>query len=305
MRWLPLVALAACYSPSYRDCEITCTTSCPSGFHCESGVCRQDGVNGPCGPGDGGPDGPANDVDNDGVLNMDDNCPNDANTNQANEDGDPFGDVCDPCPPFANPSDNNDGDTDGVGDACDPDPTITGNRIVVFQGFKDTTAPSGATVLPATAWTFNGADAVVTVAGGVRASMTWPVQMPGMETVLVRFTPTVINAGTIGMGAVSRFDVSNSNAITCWLSTPVGGGPLLALLNVDGTVIMSLSQSMQINMPYRIDETRRGNAFSCGVDVNTNRVTGTATTVPNMPHSGFRTLGVSGRVHWVLIVSGP
>ncbi len=51
------------------------------------------------------------DIDGDGVLNANDNCPSNANTDQANRDGDGAGDVCD-----------GDVDGDGVGnadDACD------------------------------------------------------------------------------------------------------------------------------------------------------------------------------------------
>ena len=43
-----------------------------------------------------------NDRDADGVTNLEDNCPSDPNADQANADGDPFGDVCDPCPDFDN-----------------------------------------------------------------------------------------------------------------------------------------------------------------------------------------------------------
>lgn len=38
------------------------------------------------------------DSDNDGVGDSSDNCPNNANTNQADTDNDGIGDVCDPCP---------------------------------------------------------------------------------------------------------------------------------------------------------------------------------------------------------------
>ena len=37
------------------------------------------------------------DADSDGVCDANDNCPNDFNNRQENEDGDEFGDVCDPC----------------------------------------------------------------------------------------------------------------------------------------------------------------------------------------------------------------
>jgi len=52
-------------------------------------------------------DDPANDPDTDGVCTVDDNCPADPNTDQADQDGDGLGDVCDPCP--------TDPDTDGDG----------------------------------------------------------------------------------------------------------------------------------------------------------------------------------------------
>lgn len=44
-----------------------------------------------------------NDLDGDGVPNATDNCPNKANKDQKDTDKDKKGDVCDPCPTFANP----------------------------------------------------------------------------------------------------------------------------------------------------------------------------------------------------------
>ncbi len=73
------------------------------------------------------------DGDGDGIPDGDDNCPDDANPDQADNDGDGAGDVCDPdddddgvldgddnCPFDANP-DQADNDGDGAGDVCDPD----------------------------------------------------------------------------------------------------------------------------------------------------------------------------------------
>ncbi len=70
--------------------------------------------------GDGGPVGPPGDRDDDGVGDGEDNCPRDANNNQADGDGDGAGDVCDLCPSVADPL-QSDEDGDGVGDACDLD----------------------------------------------------------------------------------------------------------------------------------------------------------------------------------------
>lgn len=71
------------------------------------------------------------DDDNDGVLDVDDNCPLTSNADQLNTDGDAMGDVCDEdddndgvldvndnCPLTANPN-QEDSDGDGIGDVCE------------------------------------------------------------------------------------------------------------------------------------------------------------------------------------------
>ncbi|UCE17294.1 MAG: VCBS repeat-containing protein [Gemmatimonadota bacterium] len=58
------------------------------------------------------------DVDEDGVLDIDDNCPGVYNPGQEDSDDDGFGDACDNCPDDVNP-DQADADSDGIGDLCD------------------------------------------------------------------------------------------------------------------------------------------------------------------------------------------
>ncbi|WP_282135605.1 MopE-related protein [Seonamhaeicola maritimus] len=64
--------------------------------------------------------GPA-DADNDSILDVDDNCIDTANADQADTDSDTVGDVCDNCPDDAN-TDQADADADTVGDICDTCP---------------------------------------------------------------------------------------------------------------------------------------------------------------------------------------
>ena len=78
------------------------------------------------------------DTDGDGYCDSQDNCPSIHNIDQANADGDAFGDLCDVCPgdsaddadldtvcgdldncPFISNATQDDGDVDGVGDLCD------------------------------------------------------------------------------------------------------------------------------------------------------------------------------------------
>lgn len=60
----------------------------------------------------------SNDMDGDGWLNSEDNCPCHHNPDQIDSDGDGIGDTCDNCPHKFNP-DQHDTDSDGVGDVCD------------------------------------------------------------------------------------------------------------------------------------------------------------------------------------------
>ena len=64
-----------------------------------------------------------NDIDNDGIINDNDNCPLISNTNQADIDEDDVGDVCDNCGETPNARQDH-SDTDTFGDACDNCPNV-------------------------------------------------------------------------------------------------------------------------------------------------------------------------------------
>jgi hypothetical protein len=60
----------------------------------------------------------ADDADGDGISDLSDNCPYDANPDQRNSDSDALGDACDNCPGYGN-GNQIDVDGDGVGNTCD------------------------------------------------------------------------------------------------------------------------------------------------------------------------------------------
>ncbi len=57
------------------------------------------------------------DIDSDGILNTEDNCPLISNSVQMDSDNDGVGNACDNCPDAENP-DQEDSDSDAIGDAC-------------------------------------------------------------------------------------------------------------------------------------------------------------------------------------------
>ncbi|NRB48637.1 MAG: thrombospondin type 3 repeat-containing protein, partial [Saprospiraceae bacterium] len=92
-----------------------------------------------------GPDGqtrtatagfPNNDVDGDGVIDEQDNCPDTFNAGQADNDNDGVGNVCDNCPDKKN-SGQKDSDGDGIGDACDPCPNLSNLIDTDGDGISD------------------------------------------------------------------------------------------------------------------------------------------------------------------------
>ncbi|MBN2716356.1 MAG: thrombospondin type 3 repeat-containing protein [Deltaproteobacteria bacterium] len=91
------------------------------------------------------------DADSDSVADVQDNCPQLANANQADADADGVGDVCDNCPEFGNFS-QSDTDSNGIGDACqtflpsddDSDSVIYGDNCpAVANATQDDTDSDG------------------------------------------------------------------------------------------------------------------------------------------------------------------
>jgi hypothetical protein len=114
------------------DCN---TNGLPDGQDIASGTsddCNVDGVPDECTMVTDGDD------DTDEVINACDNCPDDANPDQADADNDGLGDACDNCPDAPN-TDQADTDNDSVGNACDncPDQANLDQSDDDVDGFGD------------------------------------------------------------------------------------------------------------------------------------------------------------------------
>jgi hypothetical protein len=313
-----LCALGACYSPGFKDCEITCASgACPSGFRCDQGVCRADGVSGPCGQtGDSGidtPDGdPGLDSDNDGVNDAIDNCPSIANANQGNEDQDARGDVCDPCPIKALAADDADSDGDGVGDGCDPDSSAAAapHRITLFEGFSGT-LPSSVTVVPANAWTVTNGAARANLSGGTtpqRGWLTWPHQTPqnSQDIVFAKVTVNQKFPGAVqnGVGIVQRADGNLGDGIVCWIASQADGTMGLRLFyTTDAFSGMSAGGNYFANQVATLRLQRTAEQYSC-IDLATNLMAQTSFTFnPGNAQLGFYVEGAGASYEWVMVVS--
>lgn len=109
--------IGACKTAGYYVCsgdglttECNATAGTPGEEICGDGIDQNcDGADLTCS---------CEDTDGDLICNNVDNCPNVANSNQADADGDGLGDSCDNCPNNSNP-DQADSDGDLIGDACD------------------------------------------------------------------------------------------------------------------------------------------------------------------------------------------
>lgn len=110
--FVPLVVGQCPQSCNYGDCQNE-TCVCWEGFsgNCTQfsyAECEQDPFL-------------ANDTDNDGIIDVLDNCPNHSDPSLLDTDRDTIGDKCDNCPLIPN-TNQKDTDSDGVGDFCDDCP---------------------------------------------------------------------------------------------------------------------------------------------------------------------------------------
>lgn len=268
---------------------------------CGEVVKDQPGVDAP-GSADASTDSPADaDDDGDGVTNATDNCPAIANRDQANEDGDLQGDLCDPCPPLGTPNMlDADTDNDGVGDLCDPNPTTAGDAILVFEGFNSTDVPAGATMTGA--WTFGAGRATSDASSGATRSLVWATALNANAKVSAHMRIANVQTPPSGGGVGAQDSAGNGQACQLALTAPPNVQTVLALMN--GTtptnpVATAVSNGTEATLSLEL----RGAGYSC----RSSELTAASTTNSTQPRSavGLRAFQMAVSYDWVLIVSMP
>jgi hypothetical protein len=254
-----------------------------------------------CSGGSNGPDAPiddnllrpdsSDDIDLDGILNVDDNCPTVVNQNQGNEDGDKFGDACDACPVVADDAPP-DSDGDGVADACDPLPTMPGDFIRYFEGFhKD--VPAG--------WEEIGTWTHVT--GAVRTTSA----NAGLAIVATDRTRETVSASL-------TFDAVQSTSRAGVVDAKMAGGLGVAcVISADPAVevyatndagnAMQTSYEQTVGTQYVVKLRRNMNEYTCTATAGASASATKTLGITQTPYlSGITAEASTVRFHWFMVV---
>ncbi len=288
-RLLAPILLSACYAPTFSTgAPCTADSECPDHQKCTAMLCEyQVGDTGM--PGPDAPMTSAADRDQDGVPDATDNCPDIANADQSNVDGDTKGDVCDRCAQISDLS--ADADADGVGDACDPD-VAAKDAIWLFDPLHK--LPSA--WAPTVGWSL--IDGVVTVAARGNKD-------DDDEFAYPQFTPPVAPIDNFAFTAVFRptaltgdaadhfvglelWDANNNRGVDCGVDQGSNGSGTIFLEEVNMTgptrnLTKSTAFGWSVNSEYRLVETRHGTTYNClvvGPDGVTATLSGASNVVP-------------------------
>ncbi len=303
-----LVVASACYAPTV-PAGVTCDPQaphCPTGQACIAAPGGAVCTNGSGSATDDAPIGPPGDRDGDGVPDGRDNCPDVANPDQHDEDNDGIGDACDGCPPISDPS-QPDADGDHVDDACDPHPHTAGDRIELFESFRNG-VPSSWTVTGT--WTPVADGVSTTVMAGGGASLSPPFVPSANGTVSAGIIPNALSGNLQGIGVVSPASADFTKGAACLLFLPAGTTEHhegLVDLTTTG-VLTSQAYSWSLGLPYILMEQRAGTLSTCTVVALGGGRVGIGTTVaatPASPRIAVGTSSISGQVLWLMYVSSP
>jgi hypothetical protein len=256
------------------------------------------------------PDAPG-DRDNDGVKDNVDNCPDQPNPDQADEDRDGLGDVCDPCPPSPN---NTDSDHDGVGDDCDPNPSTAGDHIALFEGFHHG-VPTGWTQ---TSGVWSAANDSVSTSSGLNGNSTLTHATFGdHETVYAGATLTATNGNApYEIGVVDNFQPVTDVGIACAAVLTANNDPMphTSIVEVQevptGNSVARMPLTWKVGDILTLVETRVSTSYHCLGYNASNNLSASAGATDNQsggssPQVGIGVVNGSGTFYWVLIVTSP
>jgi hypothetical protein len=243
------------------------------------------------------------DEDHDGVPDNVDNCPTVYNPDQANEDGDRFGDVCDPCPPYPDADPVVDTDHDGVSDACDPNPTVPGDKIAVFEGFVE---PPPTAQLFGT-WTFSDGNAYAPSGLNVSSAMTWQLPAGTSETVTAFVTADEFFGSNTPrpIGVVHFYDNADNTNVLCVFGITSFETEVFAIVANTTSIIVDETAPVATGTATTVASERVGSSYGCtGQDAPMQLTTTYAgSSTPN--NVGLFTLNAATHYAWAMIVTSP
>lgn len=294
-------ALAAgCYAPSLPS-GAPCMTDegCLEDETCQMGRCDR--------PGGAGSNAIPGDRDGDGVPDSGDNCPDNANADQANDDGDARGNACDSCPFVADTGMDSDGDR--LADACDPDPMGTVPDVQWLQNSFTTGIPTD--YQPRTnGWTSTGG--AIRADGSVEQDLGVPLGAPGrgFDHFALSIGATVESVPAGNNDALVGFYVdqpSSSTEIDC-LIFQNGAHQELALYSTDKStadaskdVAWTIGTAYTLQLAVQLVGTQR--QYTCTLFDAQHQILASASgpfnVAPVGTEIGIWTLGMAAHIDWL------
>lgn len=247
-----------------------------------------------------GDDDPVEDLDTDGVVDTMDNCVGVANPDQDDEDGDLLGDVCDPCPPFA---DSEDPDGDKVAGRCDPRPSDPGEMIAHFAGFER--LPTDLTLDGS--WTVSGGKLHVVGNLNSLAGATW-ISNAERETVSTNATIDEMFGSNVArpIGVVHQFDAGTADGTTCVFGINPSNLQVYALADNGSTGAIVLVQvPVAVGDSSTFASRRDGIEYSCLAERLTTPMTGTNNLFSTPNRVGLHARSASATFDWAMVVTSP
>jgi hypothetical protein len=190
---------------------------------------------------------------------------------------------------------------DGVADACDPHPAVPGDRIALFEGFRDG-VPSGWETTGA--WVADGQD-IATSGSGVE-TLVAPIPTAVSQTVLARFSVISIGSGIVAAAVSDSFDLATNVGISCGPGQGTGtpSTPTLSIVNLATmTQVAYTDYVVTAGTEYELRFERSDTTYTC-----TATEPSPATVAASPGRSGlsegvgFRTRNMSVRLQWLQIM---